>query len=113
MIPIAKKGNLRDCNNWRGVTAVCKLEVLLAKRRLRWLGHVLRIDDNRISKQALNWSPVYGKIKRGRPRKNWKATVLDDLRKLNMDWDETKNMAVDRRTWRSYVAQCASGTWMD
>jgi len=53
------------------------------------------------------------KEKKRTTKENWKATVLDDLRKLNMDWDEAKIMAVDRRAWQSCVAQCATGTWMD
>ena len=71
------------------------------------------MDDNRVTKQALKWSPTDGKRKRGRPRKNWKATVIEDLKKLNMDWDEAEQIAENRRTWKSCVAQCAAGTWKD
>jgi len=35
----------------------------LRRRRLRLLGHVYRMNDNRILKQALKWSPVDGKRK--------------------------------------------------
>jgi len=49
--------------------------------------YVYGMDENRITKQALKWSSIYGNTKRGRPRKNWKSTVLEDLKKLNMDWD--------------------------
>jgi len=94
----------------RQQTGMVKLEEILAKRRLTWLGHVHRMDDNRFTKQALKWSPKDGKRKRGRPRKNWKATVLEDLKKLNMDWQAGEKMAEDRQTWRSCVAQCAAGT---
>jgi len=61
---MAEKNSWRDkvSNEMiRRQTGIAKLKVIITKRRLRWLGHVHRMDDNRISKQALNWSPAYGK----------------------------------------------------
>ena len=54
------------------------------------------MDDNRVTKQALKWSPTDGKRKRGQPRKNWKTTVIEDLKKLNMDWDEAEQKHVEQ-----------------
>lgn len=42
-------------------TGLGKLEDMLIKRRLRWFGHVHRMDDKRITKQALKWTPADGK----------------------------------------------------
>ena len=42
------------------------LEATVRKRRLRWFGHVQRMEDSRRAKQALNWFPDE-KRKRGRP----------------------------------------------
>jgi len=42
-------------------------------------------------------------------KKNWKKTVLEDLKKLNMDWDTAENMANVRWALPSCVAQCAAG----
>ena len=36
-------------------TVLRKLELIIRERRLRWLGHVLRIDDSRIPRQATQW----------------------------------------------------------
>ena len=49
-------------------TALEKLEEMLKKTRLRWLGHVHRADEERIMKQALSWKPSGWRRKRGRPR---------------------------------------------
>jgi len=38
----------------RLLTGMEKLEEIITKRRLRWRGHVHRIDENLITKQALN-----------------------------------------------------------
>jgi len=32
-----------------------KLELIIKERRLRWLGHVLRMKDSRIPHQAMQW----------------------------------------------------------
>ena len=56
-------------------TGMQKMEDILRRKRLRWLGHIYRMDENRISKQVLKWSPADGRKKSGRPRKNWNSTV--------------------------------------
>ena len=59
-----------------------KLEDIIRRKRLQWLGHVHRMQQNRIPKQVLQWNP-HGKKKRERPRKNWKATVNKDLEDID------------------------------
>jgi|SRR6218665_572434 len=46
------------------------MENIIRKRRLRWLGHVWRMDMDRRANQALHWVPE-GRKRKGRPRKNW------------------------------------------
>jgi len=94
-------------------TGMGKLEDTLRKSRLRWFGHVHRMDINRIPKQALRWTPKEGKRKPGRPRKNWNSTVLEDLKTIRMSWEEAETSAGDRTMWRSCVARCAAGTRTD
>ena len=97
----------------RKITGMGTLEVILRRNRLRWLGHIHRMDDNRLAKQVLNWIPKEGRKKRGRPRKNWRATVTEDLKKMNMIWEDAEEIAGDRTAWRSCVARCAAGTRTD
>jgi len=40
----------------RSRTGMAKLGEILKERRLRWLGHVIRMEDCRIRNQALNWN---------------------------------------------------------
>ena len=94
----------------RRKTGLEKLEVILKRRRLRWWGHLQRMSTNRISKQALHWAPADGRRKRGRPKKNWKSTITDDLKDLGMVWEEAEQTAEDRAVWHSCVARCAAGT---
>ena len=55
------------------------MENIIRKRRLRWLGHVWRMDKDRRANQALHWVPE-GRKRKGRPRKNWTETGKSDLR---------------------------------
>jgi len=71
------------------------------------------MKDNRIPKQALEWSPADGKSKKGRPMKKGKMTVTEVLKTMEMDWDETRQAAENRLMWRQCVAQCTGGTWKD
>ena len=94
-------------------TGMGSLLNMLRRNRLRWLGHVHRMNNNRLPKQALQWSPRKGKRRRGRPRKNWKTTDTDDLRALEMSWEEFELVGQDRVMWRSCVARCAEGARTD
>ena len=46
-----------------------KVSKIIIPNRWRWIGHVLRMDNNRICKTALTWQPE-GKGKVGRPKTN-------------------------------------------
>jgi len=90
-------------------TRVDNLHDTVDKRRRRFIGHVLRLPSPRPVIAAVQWTPEGGKRKRGRPKKTWQDTLMDDLQAMGVDWEEAKSVAVDRREWRSLVAQCSSG----
>ena len=39
-------------------------------KQLKWYGHVQRMEEGRLPKQAMKWSPP-GRRKRGRPKLSW------------------------------------------
>jgi len=55
----------------RRKTGLRILELIIKDRRLSWLGHVLRMEDSRIPRQAVQWELMGYKRKPGQPRKNW------------------------------------------
>lgn len=68
--------------------------------RLRWIGHVERMSEDRLQKKVMN-SQIIGVRKRERPRKRWLQDVEEDLKKLNVrGW---KEKAKDRNDWRRIV----------
>jgi len=69
--------------------------------RLRWFGHVKRMNDEPDSlkfKNSLKLYHVDGKYK-GQPKKRWIDNIKNDMRFLNINEDLT----VDRVTWRSAI----------
>ena len=91
-------------------TQLEKLDLIIKERRLTWLGYVLRMDDNRLPRQAIFWGPSDTKRKPGRPRKNWTDTVQHDLKDIGMTWEEAQQLAVNRGAWHRSVAQCVFDT---
>jgi len=60
-------------------------------QRISWLGHLERIEEDRMSKKILD-QELEGTRRRGRPRKRWKEEVGRDLQVLGV------------RRWRELVA---------
>ena len=53
--------------------------IYMARRMLRWLGHVRRMDWSRLPRKLLS-SWVYQARPLGRPRKRWAGSIEDDIK---------------------------------
>jgi len=85
----------------RKKTGSRKLEDIIKERRLRWFGHVLRVDNSRTARQAGNTLELRGyKRKPGRPRKNWGDVIKQDLRQMDLTWEQANELANDKAEWR-------------
>src|SRR3978361_913526 len=70
------------------------------KSRLRWFGHVRRMNESRLPKLLLN-AEANGRRGRGRPRRRYLDSVKCDLNEKGHEWnDETQDLALDRLCWR-------------
>lgn len=76
---------------------------LLKQRRMRWLGHVVRMDDGRIPKDLLYGELVQGKRPTGRPQLRYKDTCKRDLKALCIDLNDWEITALERPAWRQAV----------
>ena len=74
----------------------------LKSRRLRWAGHVARIEQSRNADRVLV-GKLEGKRPLGRPRRRWEDNIKMDLREVRCDPGEWIYLAEDRDQWRAYV----------
>lgn len=68
---------------------------IIEEKRLRWYGHVQRMNNNRWPKRLMDWTPERRKNK-GRPRKSWKDGVKEAMGRRDLsvgDWN-------DRKMWK-------------
>ena len=70
---------------------VVDIEVLLAQSRLRWLGHVSRMEDNRTCKRLLYGELADGSRPIGRPKLRFKDNCKSILKTGNIlhNWNDT------------------------
>lgn len=65
---------------------------ILKQSRLRWLGHVIRMEDDRIPKDLLYGELAKGSRAAGRSDLRYKDVCKRDLKAMNIDlstWEET------------------------
>ena len=72
----------------------------LAKRRLRWLGHLSCMEDRRISKDMLYGELATGSSPAGRPTLRYKGVCKRDLRSGYIGPTDLEALASDRNVWR-------------
>ena len=74
----------------------------LKSRRLRWAGHVARMEQSRNAYRVL-----VGKLEEkrplGRPRRRWEDNIKMDLREVDYTGEDWKTLAEDREVWRAYI----------
>ena len=78
----------------------------IMKERLRWLGHVLRMKDDRLPKIVLFGQPSGATRKAGRPCLGWEDVINKDLKEMGTSWEGVKREALNRLGWRRSVRSC-------
>ena len=77
---------------------------LVMKRRWKWIGHVLRMDNSCLPRVALVWAPE-GKRTRGRPKETWRTPVEKERMAMGFNsWAEAGLAAANRVSWRSMIS---------
>ncbi|KAI8515757.1 hypothetical protein Bbelb_065700 [Branchiostoma belcheri] len=79
------------------------LHLLLCQRRLRWLGHVYRMEDGRIPKDILYGELVTGRCPVGRPALRFRDVCKRDMKCADIDPASWEQLAADRSEWRHAV----------
>lgn len=90
----------RTNNELKDIFKEIDIITAITQNRLRWLGHIIRMSENDLTKIIYN-TEIAGKNRKGRPRKTWWQNVEEDIEFHNLhDW---KNEATNRRLWKSRI----------
>ena len=81
---------LKRCN-------IAGIETLQAKIQLRWAGHVVRMNENRLPKKILYGQLPNAKRSIGRPLLRYKDKLKDNLKRLDIDLSAWEDLASDRK----------------
>ena len=76
---------------------------VIKSRRMRWAGHVARMDDKREAYSILVGKPE-GKRPLGRPRYRWVDNIKMDLKEVGCGYLDWIGLAQDRDRWRTLVS---------
>ncbi|XP_049315624.1 uncharacterized protein LOC125779109 [Bactrocera dorsalis] len=77
------------------------IDIVAKRQRLRWLGHVVRMDENTPALKVFDAVPAAGSRGRGRPPLRWKDQVEKDLASLGIsNW---RHVAKRRNDWRAVI----------
>ena len=75
---------------------------VIKSRRLRWAGHVARMEEGRSTLKILTGSPA-GKGPLGRPRHRWEDNIRMDLKEIGINARNWVDLAKDMDYWRVLV----------
>ena len=67
-------------SGFKGLIEGADIVRFIKAQRIKWLGHIQRMDQARPTGKLLDWKPV-GTRPVGRPRQRWKEDVMEDLKK--------------------------------
>ena len=75
---------------------------MIKSRRLRWVGHVVRMEEGRSAFKILTDKPT-GKRPLGRPRRRWEDNIRIDLEEIGINAGNWDDSAQDRNYRRALV----------
>ena len=75
---------------------------VIKSRKLRWAGHVARMEEGRSAFKILTGKPT-GKRPLGRPRHRWEDNIRMDFEEIGINAGNWVDSAQDRNYWRALV----------
>jgi hypothetical protein len=101
----AVTGERRKLHNEELHNLYSSLDIIrqVKSRRMRWVGHVARMGEERKLYNVLVGKPE-GKRPLGRPRRRWEDGIRMDLREIDLGGVDWIRLSQDRDRWRAVVS---------
>ena len=84
------------------------IEATILRSQLRWSGHVIRMNSQRIPRQVFYGELASGTRKQGRPKKRYKDQLKANLKWTGLKPKELEPATTDRTSWRALTKQAAT-----
>ena len=82
MCGVTRKDKIRN-EHIRGTTKVVQASRKITERRLKWYGHVIRMEEDHVVRRVMT-KAIPGKRKRGRPKTRWKDVCKRDMQTVGL-----------------------------
>ncbi|VDL90306.1 unnamed protein product [Schistocephalus solidus] len=76
---------------------------MLRQVQLRWCGHLVRMDDERLPKRLFYRDAATGARRQGDQKRRHKDTLKKTLKQLKINPVTLEDLAQDRPAWRKFV----------
>ena len=76
---------------------------VIKSRRLRWAGHVARMEEGKSALKMLTGKQTYGKEIFKGSRRRWEDNIRMDLKEIGINVGNWVDSAQDRNYWRALV----------
>lgn len=83
-----------------GCTSV---EAIIVKNRLRWAGHVVRMNDQAYPKKIFYSELTEGNRAVGGQKKRYKDCLKESMKNCELDWKTWETGALERTSWRGEI----------
>ncbi|BHF80763.1 hypothetical protein SprV_0702389100 [Sparganum proliferum] len=84
-------------------TGILSIYTILRQMQLRWSGHLVRMDDERLPKRLFYGDVATGSRRQGGQIRRYKDTLKSSLKRLQINPTNWEELALDRPTWRRAV----------
>ena len=99
ILAVTWKDKVSDTEVLRRTRSV-SVENIIYRSHLRWIGHLIRMDDGRLPKQLFYGELVEGTRSVGRQLKRYRDQSLSILKACRIDQKNIEALAKDRDRWR-------------
>nr|VZI05413.1 unnamed protein product [Spirometra erinaceieuropaei] len=85
------------------LTGNLSIYAILRQIQLRWSGHLVRTDDERLPKRLLYGDIATGSRRQGGQIRRYKDTLKSSMKRVQINPTDWAELALDRQTWRRTV----------